>query len=324
VRSCCRSQLLFSYHKAYLQLATAGAAQQHRDSGHFEREAAAARAGAMVEPSAIGDNEDVDDFMVRACVLNGLMEQVPVQQLSGHRRRRACLRAGASSRSRSRNVCLILVQELRVLNCEEQELMRAHKTVLHSGTLFDPRKHAESYRGKRLDVKRKYPTMQQLPDQLKQVAEAGANASAALCNNTVAVYNTADDTAVAAAAAAGAAGGGAAGGGAASGAAAGAAAASATDGGAGRVNKRQRHLTKEATDILTRWFVENQAKPYPSSEEKKRLCASTGLSATQIRNWFTNMRKRHWAPVKNGREPRSFVDYVLQVSAPGTPVATHG
>ena len=76
-------------------------------------------------------------------------------------------------------------------------------------------------------------------------------------------------------------------------------------------NKRSK-LPPSTTELLTTWFLEHQTNPYPTKAEKQRLGRLTGLDATQIRNWFTNIRKRHWAPVRRGREPRSFIDFVIK------------
>ena len=42
------------------------------------------------------------------------------------------------------------------------------------------------------------------------------------------------------------------------------------------------------------------------------ISKQTGLSHSQIRNWFTNIRKRHWTPVVKGRKPRSRMDVEIQ------------
>jgi len=77
-------------------------------------------------------------------------------------------------------------------------------------------------------------------------------------------------------------------------------------------NGKQATCNKSAaTDILKVWLFEHIEYPYPTPEEKQQLCEKTNMSPTQIRNWFTNFRKRHWNPVRNGREPRSYVDFVL-------------
>jgi len=53
-------------------------------------------------------------------------------------------------------------------------------------------------------------------------------------------------------------------------------------------------LPKRATDFLKLWCLGNDEHPYPTKHEKRKLMTHTGLSTIQVRNWFTNMRKRHW------------------------------
>ena len=76
------------------------------------------------------------------------------------------------------------------------------------------------------------------------------------------------------------------------------------------LKQRQRggRLDSHATMVLVKWFEENITKPYPSREAKEKISKETGLSHSQIRNWFTNIRKRHWTPVVKGRAPRSRMD----------------
>mmetsp|Transcript_17366 Transcript_17366/g.21368 ORF Transcript_17366/g.21368 Transcript_17366/m.21368 type:complete len:195 (-) Transcript_17366:36-620(-) len=75
-------------------------------------------------------------------------------------------------------------------------------------------------------------------------------------------------------------------------------------------NKKNR-LPGESTQVLTAWFVSHSDHPYPSRSEKLKLSRESGMSTVQIRNWFTNMRKRHWKPIRKGREPRSYMEIVL-------------
>ena len=71
-------------------------------------------------------------------------------------------------------------------------------------------------------------------------------------------------------------------------------------------------LHPAATKILMAWFWQNITHPYPSMKEKEVLAENSGLSNKQIRNWLTNIRKRHWTPiVKKGREPRSNLDAII-------------
>ena len=44
--------------------------------------------------------------------------------------------------------------------------------------------------------------------------------------------------------------------------------------------------------ILWNFLREHRDNPYPTSQEKEWLAQQTNLSVTQIRNWFTNTRKR--------------------------------
>lgn len=56
-------------------------------------------------------------------------------------------------------------------------------------------------------------------------------------------------------------------------------------------NAPKNKLSRKATDTLKAWFLNHLDHPYPSSEDKSILCQLTGLSKTQILNWFTNSRK---------------------------------
>ncbi len=61
-------------------------------------------------------------------------------------------------------------------------------------------------------------------------------------------------------------------------------------------SKSHHFLPQDSIAILKRWFFANVEHPYPSSAEKERLSKETGLSYLQVSNWFTNSRKRVWAP----------------------------
>lgn len=60
--------------------------------------------------------------------------------------------------------------------------------------------------------------------------------------------------------------------------------------------KSKHFLPSSAVQILKAWFFEHLEHPYPSSEEKEQLSQETGLTYLQVSNWFTNTRKRVWAP----------------------------
>lgn len=57
---------------------------------------------------------------------------------------------------------------------------------------------------------------------------------------------------------------------------------------------------------LEQWFFDHLPRPYPCKDDKARLAEELSLTEMQVHNWFTNMRKRHWAPIKNQkREPKT-------------------
>ncbi|KAM4589792.1 SIX homeobox 9 [Fundulus diaphanus] len=46
---------------------------------------------------------------------------------------------------------------------------------------------------------------------------------------------------------------------------------------------------EKSRSMLRQWYLR---KPYPSSQEKRELAAATGLTSTQVSNWFKNRRQR--------------------------------
>ena len=66
-----------------------------------------------------------------------------------------------------------------------------------------------------------------------------------------------------------------------------------------------------STEILKTWTFSNVTYPYPTEQDKLRLQKKCSMNSVQLRNWFNNLRKRHWSRVKNGMEPRSYTELVL-------------
>jgi Homeobox KN domain len=63
----------------------------------------------------------------------------------------------------------------------------------------------------------------------------------------------------------------------------------------------KRLFTPEIKKMLKEWLVRRRENPYPTRDEKKTLAIDTGLTYTQICNWFANWRRK----LKNsGREPQ--------------------
>ncbi|RLN02995.1 hypothetical protein BBJ28_00010036 [Nothophytophthora sp. Chile5] len=78
------------------------------------------------------------------------------------------------------------------------------------------------------------------------------------------------------------------------------------------LSKRSR-LTKQSNEFMIGWFLAHKDNPYPSATERTEIAEKTGLAEQQVRNWFANMRKRHWKPNRlNTKKPRCLLDYVLR------------
>nr|OQO27482.1 hypothetical protein B0A51_06197 [Rachicladosporium sp. CCFEE 5018] len=59
----------------------------------------------------------------------------------------------------------------------------------------------------------------------------------------------------------------------------------------GKTRKRS-NLPKQSTEIMKYWFDQNIANPYRSEEQKQVFANATGISMTQVSNWFINHRRR--------------------------------
>ncbi|XVE99658.1 hypothetical protein REPUB_Repub03eG0218600 [Reevesia pubescens] len=61
--------------------------------------------------------------------------------------------------------------------------------------------------------------------------------------------------------------------------------------------RSQRGLPDHAVAVLKTWLFDHFLHPYPSDSEKLMLARQTGLSRTQVSNWFINARVRLWKPM---------------------------
>jgi Homeobox KN domain len=61
----------------------------------------------------------------------------------------------------------------------------------------------------------------------------------------------------------------------------------ATGGGSG--TKKRGNLPREVTELLKSWILSHAENPYPTDEEKRALCAQTGLTYIQVSNWMINV-----------------------------------
>ena len=53
--------------------------------------------------------------------------------------------------------------------------------------------------------------------------------------------------------------------------------------------KKRGNLPREVTELLKSWILSHADNPYPTDEEKKALCAQTGLTYIQVSNWMINV-----------------------------------
>ncbi|RKP25776.1 homeobox KN domain-containing protein, partial [Syncephalis pseudoplumigaleata] len=51
--------------------------------------------------------------------------------------------------------------------------------------------------------------------------------------------------------------------------------------------------TPENLAILFGWLNTHRHHSFPSAEEKRAICEKTGLTLTQVNDWFVNARRRY-------------------------------
>ncbi|KAI4365522.1 hypothetical protein MLD38_021501 [Melastoma candidum] len=59
----------------------------------------------------------------------------------------------------------------------------------------------------------------------------------------------------------------------------------------------QRGLPEHAVTVLRAWLFDHFLHPYPTDIDKLMLAKETGLSRSQVSNWFINARVRLWKPM---------------------------
>uniref|UniRef100_A0A1D1YQP0 BEL1-like homeodomain protein 7 n=2 Tax=Anthurium amnicola TaxID=1678845 RepID=A0A1D1YQP0_9ARAE len=59
----------------------------------------------------------------------------------------------------------------------------------------------------------------------------------------------------------------------------------------------QRGLPETSVSILRAWLFEHFLHPYPKDSDKLTLARQTGLTRSQVSNWFINARVRLWKPM---------------------------
>ncbi|KAL0309455.1 UNVERIFIED_CONTAM: BEL1-like homeodomain protein 1 [Sesamum radiatum] len=59
----------------------------------------------------------------------------------------------------------------------------------------------------------------------------------------------------------------------------------------------QRGLPERSVSVLRAWLFEHFLHPYPKDSDKLMLAKQTGLTRSQVSNWFINARVRLWKPM---------------------------
>ncbi|XP_073302045.1 homeobox protein BEL1 homolog isoform X2 [Primulina huaijiensis] len=59
----------------------------------------------------------------------------------------------------------------------------------------------------------------------------------------------------------------------------------------------QRGLPENSVSVLRAWLFQHFLHPYPNDTDKVTLARQTGLSKSQVSNWFINARVRLWKPM---------------------------
>ncbi|XP_061362473.1 BEL1-like homeodomain protein 1 [Gastrolobium bilobum] len=59
----------------------------------------------------------------------------------------------------------------------------------------------------------------------------------------------------------------------------------------------QRGLPERSVSVLRAWLFEHFLHPYPKDSDKHMLAHQTGLTRSQVSNWFINARVRLWKPM---------------------------
>ncbi|GMH10778.1 hypothetical protein Nepgr_012619 [Nepenthes gracilis] len=63
------------------------------------------------------------------------------------------------------------------------------------------------------------------------------------------------------------------------------------------LRRPQRGLPDRSVSVLRAWMFQNFLHPYPKDVDKHLLAIQTGLTRSQVSNWFINARVRLWKPL---------------------------
>lgn len=82
----------------------------------------------------------------------------------------------------------------------------------------------------------------------------------------------------------------------------------------GEVAVKRNRLLRSSNEFLTAWFIAHKEHPYPTPSERQGIAHECDLTEVQVRNWFSNMRKRHWKNSSKNQTPKNMLDILLRSS----------
>ncbi|KAL3539002.1 hypothetical protein ACH5RR_002368 [Cinchona calisaya] len=78
----------------------------------------------------------------------------------------------------------------------------------------------------------------------------------------------------------------------------------------------QRGLPESSVTVLRAWLFEHFLHPYPKDSDKIMLARQTGLTRSQVSNWFINARVRLWKPMVEEMYKEETVDAGMDSNSP--------
>lgn len=87
--------------------------------------------------------------------------------------------------------------------------------------------------------------------------------------------------------------------------------------------KSRRELPTGAVAVLKAWLLspEHFTHPYPTPQDQQMLMQKTGIDKKQLKNWFTNARRRIWKPLLKKQLEQGKITAAPGLGLPGMPTS---
>lgn len=86
--------------------------------------------------------------------------------------------------------------------------------------------------------------------------------------------------------------------------------------------RKRRNFSKPASEILNEYFYSHVNNPYPSDEAKEELARKSGITVSQVCNWFGNKRIRYKRNIGKSQEEANL--YAAKAAASASPYSMSG